>query len=912
MNKGLHLYHTLSINDSLEQLKSAKTGLSEEEAKSRYLKYGPNIIKGKEKISPFKIFLSQFSGLLVNLLFGAAVLSFLIHEPIDAIAILAILLLNGILGFIQEYKAEQALEALKKLETPHAKVTRDGADTIIDAQEVVPGDILILNEGDKIPADARIIEAFYFQCDESILTGESRPVNKVLDTLKKDLALPDRKNLVFSGTLVTKGKAIAVVYATGMETEIGKIAHLVSEAQETMTPLQVTLEKVGKYLGVACVVIAIPGLLLGLLKGREPVEMVMTAVSLAVSAIPEGLPVVVTIALALGTRKMVKKGVLIRKLPAVEALGSTDVICSDKTGTITINKMSVTDMVLPDFGHLKVEGDGVKAEFAASGDANYSLFSKPVKGAVSNQNLLDSKAFKYAVLTGIYCNDSDLQFGDPTERALLILGEQVGFSSETLKKNSERIDEVPFDSALKYMITLHELEGKKIAFLKGAPEQVLVACNSVEAKNKKISLTEELKKKLVEMNEELSSHALRVLAMAYKETDKGSFKKMNGYTFVGLVGMIDPPRQEVGDAVSICHSAGIRVLMITGDHPLTAQAIAKQVGIKFNKVITGIDIDKLGKGKLNELVEKESVFARVSPTHKLEILRALQQNKHLVAMTGDGVNDAPALKEANIGIAVGSGSDLAKEISDMVILDDNFATIAKAVSEGRGIFFNIKKFVKFLVAVNFDILVILTSILINIPLPFLPIHLLWLNLATDSLPALALSIDKYDPNLMKMKPYIPHKEIFHGLIGFSVIAGILAYFASMGSFLYDYMILGSPVELARTVAFSTTVLFEFFIVFSARSDKSAFSAGIFSNKYLLMAVGIGLAMQAFAVYFPYSKFIFETVPLDLSHFDRVLLFSSIGFVVIEEIRLVKYIRKHGLFSQYGLINRIRLAFVKST
>lgn len=885
-------FHVLSEKETLALLGTRREGLDNEEAKRRLLKYGPNKIKEKEPISPLKIFLSQFQGFLVYLLFGAAILSFLIKEYIDGCAILAILVLNGFLGFIQEYKAEKAIEALKKLETPHAKVTREGKDIVIPAEEVVPGDILLLNEGDKVPADARLIESFYLQTDEAILTGESKPVNKIVEVLPEKTSLPDRKNLVFSGTLVTKGKGKAIVFSTGMETEVGKIATLVSETEEAETPLQMTLEKLGKTLGTICVVVALPGLIFGILKGREIVEMIMTAISLAVSAIPEGLPVVVTIALALGTRRMVKRGVLIRKLPAVEALGSTDVICSDKTGTITLNKMTVTDLVTPSLGLVKVKSKGLVGEFEVLG-SGYSFLGEEASGTgigkVNSKDLLKNKEIEMLVYTGILCNDSDLNFGDPTERSLLVLGEQLGISTEEEEKRIPRLDEVPFDSANKYMITLNKLNGRKISFLKGAPEVVLKACDSYQLKGERKKLTLDERKKIIKTNEELSARALRVLAMAYKEvTDSSDFKEMKGFTFLGLVGMIDPPREEVKEAVKTCHKAGIKVIMITGDHPLTAEAIAKEIGLSFGKVVTGQEIDKLKEKELEKLVEKETVFARVSPTHKLQILRALQKNKHLVAMTGDGVNDAPALKEANIGIAVGSGSDLAKEISDMILLDDNFATIAKGVYEGRGIFFNIKKFVKFLISANFDeILVILTSILFNFPLPFLPIHLLWLNLATDSLPALALSVDAYEPGLMEKKPYDPKKEILHGVLGFSIVAGILAYIASMGAFFREYFILKSPERMAQTVAFTVTVLFEFFLVFSCRSEKSAFAPGLFSNKFLLLAVFVGILMQMFAVYFPYTHQVFKTVPLDLGRVEEFLLFASLGFVVIEILRALK-------------------------
>lgn len=883
------VWHSLSVETCLQKMESSADGLTSDEAKNRLLRYGLNKVKGKEQISPLKIFLSQFQGMLVYLLFGAGILSFLIGEHIDGIAIIAILLLNGILGFVQEFKAEKAMEALKGLESPTAKVLRNGQELLIAAEEVVPGDVIIINEGDKIPADARIIEEFNFEVEEAILTGESRPVAKIAKVLAKNLALPDRRNLIFSATIATKGRAKALVYATGMDSEIGHIAQLVSESEEGQTPLQATLEKLGKTLGLLCVAIAVPGLILGLIKGREMVEMVMTSISLAVSAIPEGLPVVVTIALALGTRRMVKRGVLIRKLPAVEALGSADVICSDKTGTITLNKMTVTDLWLPRLGLLELATGKQGTEVTVTANPDFSLAKLAKYARQKFAKFAKDSDFQWLFLNGVLCNDSALNFGDPTEKALLFLAEQAGISTHERVKQYPRTDELPFDSANKYMATLNKLEKEEVAFIKGAPEVVLAACSQIRIGDKIQTLTAEMKKKILSYNETLSAKALRVLAFAYKaKADKKRMKQNEGYVLQGLVGMIDPPRTEVKAAIKRCKEAGIRVLMITGDHPLTAAAIAKKIGLVLKKVITGAEIDAMKEGELQSVVEKQTVFARVSPEHKLMILRALQKNKHLVAMTGDGVNDAPALKEANIGIAVGSGSDLAKEISDMILLDDNFSTIVKAIEEGRGIFFNIKKFVKFLIAANFDeILVIFTSILFGMPLPFVPIQLLWLNLATDSLPALALSLDSYEKGIMKKKPYNPSKEIMHGVLTFSILAGFIAYLSTIGVFTFSYYLNGETLRLAQTMTFSTMVLFELIIVFSCRSEKSAFAAGIFSNRFLLISVAIGLIMQFFAVYFPYTHEVFKTVGLTADQLGMVILFSSLGFILIEGYRLIK-------------------------
>ncbi len=876
MDKQLH---SVDIEEAYQLLETSPQGLLSDEVENRLIKYGRNRLKVKQQISPWKIFASQFQGFLVYLLFGAAILSFVIKEYIDAGAIFAILILNGVLGFIQEFKAEKAMEALKNLEVPHAKVTRDGNDILIAAEELVPGDILILNEGDKIPADARILEAHFLQVDESILTGESRPQTKITDALREEIALTDRKNCVFSGTIITKGRAKAIVYATGMKTQIGQIATMVDVAKTSETPLQHTLEHLGKILGLLCVAVTIPGLVIGLIKGRDLVEIAMTAIALAVSAIPEGLPVVVTISLALGARRMVEKAILIRKLPAVEALGSTDVICSDKTGTITVNKMTMTEMFTENMGHLTLKSQGLRATFYKNGSDE----------EIPVLNIIADKGISTLAYSCALNNDADIEFGDPTEKSLLVFAEQLGISSASCQQNNPRLNEVPFDSANKYMITLNELNGRNVSIIKGAPEVVLPVCGFVQTEKENLKISPEFIENISEINESMSNKALRVLAVAIKEnaTDE-NFSELNNFTFVGLVGMTDPPRPQVKEALATCHAAGIRVVMITGDHPLTARAIAQEIGLDFKQVVTGIEMDRMSKQELSEVIAKENVFSRVSPANKMEILSILQDQKHLVAMTGDGVNDAPALKKADIGIAMGGGSDLAKEVSDMIILDNNFATIAKAVSEGRGIFFNIKKFIKFLIAANFDeIFVILTTILLGIPLPFLPMHILWLNLVTDSLPALALSVDNYDPDLMTKPPYDPKKKIIKGVFSFSLLAGVIAYIASFGVFMLEYKVFGQPILHAQTMAFTVTVLFELFLVFTVRSNRSAFAAGLFSNKLLIVAVVLGLFLQLFAIYFPYTHEIFDTLPLSFSDWPKVLLFASLGFLIIEILRALK-------------------------
>lgn len=889
--------HTLGVGQVVTILRTdLERGLTAEEAEARLEEYGPNELEKRERISPLRIFLEQFTGFLVVILIVAALVSFLIGEMVDAFAILVIIVLNGILGFVQEYKAERSLEALKSLETPEAKVIRGGREREIAARDLVPGDLIALDEGDRIPADARLTEASYLLTEEAILTGESTPVSKDTAPLQGQVAIADQRNMVFSGCMIAKGRGRALVVGTGMETEVGKIAHMVQTAETRMTPLQLALDHLGKTLGVICIAVAIPGFLIGVLEGRDRIEMFMMAVSLAVSAIPEGLPIVVTIALALGTKKMVERNALIRKLQIAEALGSTDVICSDKTGTITHNKMTVTDLFIPSQGYFKVSGEGYSGEGefwrVPANPSRATLPMEKVHTVPSREEIMQDGGLSLLLKIGALCNDAEADIGDPTERSLLFLAAKGELDYISLRREHQRIDEIPFDSANKYMAVLAKevREGGEnaLALIKGAPEVVLDFCQYIHLNGQVGELTSQTGEEIQEITEDMSGRALRVLAMAYKEVpERGGFKELEGYIFVGLVGMLDPPREEVKPALRVCEEAGVRVVMITGDHKLTAKAIADQIGLDYREILTGEDLDRIEDQEFREVVEETSIFARVSPRHKVRILKALQENGHIVAMTGDGVNDAPAVKNADIGVVVGSGADLTKSIADLILLDDNFATISKAIEEGRHIFYNIKKFVRFLLSANFDeIAEVLTSILLGIPLPFLPLQILWLNLATDSLPALALTADTLDPLVMKRGPYVPRKEIFRGVLSFSLVAGLIAYVSTFGLFLMEYYLWGTPLDKARTMAFTATVFFEFWVVFSCRSERSAFEIGIFSNKPLLLAIFAGVSLQLFAVYVPFAQPIFRTVPLGLLDWGKILVSSSAGFVVIETARAI--------------------------
>jgi Ca2+-transporting ATPase len=889
-------FHHISLKEVFSDVNSSSKGLTKNEAKKRLADYGLNKIKEMKKKSTLKMFIEQFTSILVLVLIFGGLVSFLIGETIDATAIFVIVILNGIVGFIQEYKAEKSIEALKKLESLKARVLRDGKEIEVHANELVPGDIIFLSEGDKIPADARIIESMYLEVDESLLTGESRPVAKKLGVLKEKIPLGDQKNMVFSGTLITRGHGKAVVVRTGMDTEIGKIAHIVQTTEEKMTPLQLAMDKLGKMLAILCIVIFIPGFIIGYLKGMEMTEVFMLAVALAVSAIPEGLAIVVTIALAFGVRKMAKRNALVRKLPTVEALGSVDVICSDKTGTITHNKMTVVEVVTPTHGLVNITGEGyvTDGKFIKQPGSTYNIIgtTSKKKSEISKEKICEDEELSRLLKIGILCSDSELKFGDPTERSLLYLAEKAGFNYEEIRKENKRVDEVPFESANKYMISLnHEDHSKKlVSSIKGAPEVITKYCDYIYYKGKKIKLTEKTRKKMLKINDNMSSRGYRVLALAYKEVKKkGEFKKLSSFVFVGFVGMEDPPRKEVKDAIKICKKAHVRVLMITGDHKLTAKSIAEKIGLKSKKVLTGIEIDQIPDEDFKKVVEEVNVFARVSPQNKVRILEALQSNGHIVAMTGDGVNDAPALRKANIGVAVGSGSDLTKEISNLILLDDNFSTIQVAIEEGRRIFFNIKKFLKFLLCANFDeILEVTTVLFTGLPLPYLPIQILWLNLVTDSPPALALSVDVADPDIMEKKPYDPTKEITRGLLKFTLVAGFIDYVSTMILFLsHLYIFKVTDLDYIRTLCFSNAVFYEFFVIFSMRHEKSAFKAGIFSNKLLWVALFAGIFLQLAVIYLPFLQPIFHTVPLGFWDWVKVLSTASMGFVLIESYRFIK-------------------------
>ncbi len=870
-------YYNYSVKKTFDEFKTSEKGLSQKEVEKRLGKYGLNEIKEKKKISLFQIFFSQFKSPLIYILLFAIIITLLIGEYVDSMIISIIVIVNAVLGFAQEYKAEKSIEALKKLTSLKATVVRDGRKERILAKELVPGDIIILEEGEKIPADARLLESISLETHESALTGESTSVAKEINSIKGKKSIAEQQNMIFSGTIITKGRGKAVVIRTGMKTEIGKIAEMMQSEKKEQTPLQVTLAKFGKVLGIATIVVCIIVFLTGILRGNEIIEMLVAAIALAVAAIPEGLPAVVTITLALGVTRLVKRNALVRKLHSVETLGCTNVICTDKTGTLTKDEMTVKELFVNN-KLIKVTGQG------------YSR-----KGI-----FLDSKPKDYELLLKIssLCNNASVNhkrvFGDPTEIALLVCAAKANLFREKLEQEFPRIHELPFDSERKMMTTIHENKGREIAFVKGGPKQIINSCSFYYENGKIIKLTKSKKEELLDKNREMASKALRVLGVAYKELPKKiKYSTENiekDLVFVGLTGMMDPPRAEIKDAIELCRKAGIRVIMLTGDQRTTAKAVGIQIGLmnKDDKVVTGREIMDLSNKEFDNMIKEVNIFARISPKDKIRIVDSLKKYGNVVAMTGDGVNDAPALKKADIGIAMGiTGTDVSKEASDMILLDDNFASIVNTIKEGRGIYDNIKKFVEYLLSSNLgEILVIFIAMLIGMPLPLIAIHILWINLATDGLPALALSVDPAEPGIMERKPRKKDSQIFSkniilrmAAIGIIMCVGTLALFK-----LYDP---ANNLIYAQTMAFSTLMMFQMFNVLNCRSEKnSIFKIGIFSNTYLIGAITISILLQLAVIYTPLAVF-FKTVPLSLIDLVYVVLMSSTVLIFGETIKLIR-------------------------
>ncbi|MBZ4652781.1 MAG: ATPase [Peptococcaceae bacterium] len=911
-------WHALGQEEVVLKLQTDREkGLEEKEAARRLELVGPNQLVQQKRISPVAIFLSQFRDFMVLVLIAATVISGLLGEYADAITIMAIVIINAILGFIQEFRAEKSMEALKKLIAPEATVKREGEILRIPASQLVPGDIVILDTGDIIPADLRIMEAHQLEVEEAALTGESVPVKKrPQEIYLADTPLGDRRNMGFMGTVVTRGKGWGIAVETGMSTEMGQIADYIQKAEEEDTPLQKRLAQLGRWLVLFCLAIVAVVVVTGVLRGEPVYRMFLTGVSLAVAAIPEGLPAIVTIALAVGVQKMVKRQAIVRKLPAVETLGCATVICSDKTGTLTQNEMTVRQIFSSgDFVHVTGEGYEPRGKF---------VYPEMDKWRKENKYGLEM-AFKIAAL----CNNADLQkndtvvqglfrnkkqgtwkvLGDPTEGALLVAAAKAGIWRETLEKSERRVYEIPFDSERKRMSVVYLTKNGPLVYCKGAPDVILNLCTSAFWQGKIIPLTKELKEEILRANDRMAAQALRVLGLAFRDIpqklnwEKDESRLEENLTFVALAGMIDPPRLSAKKAVKLCKTAGIKTVMITGDHKNTAEAVAKELGIiasSQQKVLAGPELDGLSDNQLLKEVNQIAVYARVSPKHKLRIVKALKGAGHIVAMTGDGVNDAPAVKEADIGVSMGiTGTDVTKEASAMILGNDDFATIVAAVEEGRAIYDNIRKFIRYLLSCNVgEVLTMFFAALMGLPLPLIPIQILWMNLVTDGLPAMALGVDTSDPDIMTRKPRDPQESIFaHGLTRRILVRGTLITIITLITYIAGFYLGGKNLDLARTMAFSTLVFAQLFYVFDCRSERySIFELGLFSNPYLVAAVTTSVLMQLAVIYIPFFQPIFKTVSLEAWHWILIIGLSG-GTTLLQGLyRTVKIRRKRRIIT----------------
>lgn len=854
------MWQSFNVGEVARKLRTnISRGLSKEEAEERHNKHGPNKLDEQKKESLLIRFIKQFQDFMIIILLIAAVVSAGVsfvqgeNDYIDSIIIIAIVVLNAIMGLVQEAKAEKSLEALKDMSAPVAKVRRDGRILTIKGTEVVPGDIVLLEAGNFVPADCRLINSYNLKIEESSLTGETVPVTKDADVLLDEkTALGDTLNMAFANTIVVNGHGEAIATDIGMNTKVGKIAKMIITNEAPETPIQKKLGEVGKTLGIGCLVICAFIFVIGILKKIEPIEMFMTSVGLAVAAIPEGLPAIVTIMLSIGVTRMARKNTIIRKLPAVETLGSSSVICSDKTGTLTQNKMQVTKV-------MDIKGESLDYQ----------------------RNMI--------LELGTMCTDVEGEVGEATELAIVNAAKEQGKFKERLYQKYNRINDIPFDSDRKMMSTIHKNEGKFLTITKGASDVLLKHCTHYSLNGEVHLLDSNAIQKIEKINNKMADDALRVIAVAYAEmprlpTNIDSRSIENNLTFVGLIGMIDPPREGVEEAVATCRKAGIKTVMITGDHIATAKAIAKDLGIlkKNDLAITGKELDKIPQKELEKNISRYSVFARVSPEHKVRIVEAFQKTGAVVAMTGDGVNDAPALKKADIGIAMGkNGTDVAKNASDMILTDDNFVTIVEAVKQGRNIFENIKKAVHFLIATNIgEIITIFVGLLLGMKSPLLAIQLLWVNLVTDSLPAIAIGLEPPDKDIMNRKPRDAKKSIFaDGLWGKIFVEGAMLGMLTLLIFSIGNNLYG--LEVGRSMAFVALGMLELVHSFNVKSDESIFKVGLFENKYLIGAFVLGTALQAIVVMVPTFANVFKLVPLNGTQWLYTIGISLLPLVIIE-------------------------------
>jgi P-type Ca2+ transporter type 2C len=920
------MWHTHTIEKTQKILSTdLENGLSKKNVESRLLKYGPNQLEERKGRTPFKIFISQFNDFMIWILIAAAFISgVLIREVTDAIVILVILVINSVLGFVQEYRAEQALQALKELASPSALVIRAGREKSIYSKNLVPGDIVKLSAGDLVPADCRIIKQVNLQADESILTGESEPVTKITTIIETPrIPLGDKKNLLFSGTTIVKGRCTAIVIGTGQHTEIGKIASMVQE-EEDMTPLQIELKTVSKRIGIITIAISIIVFASGILKGNSVTQMLLVAVALAVAAIPEGLPAIVTVALALGVQRMAKNNAIVRRLSSVETLGGVSVICTDKTGTLTENKMMVRkiytglDPVIEYDDYIEKYG---KTCSVPDEDSKKNIFP-------STKRLDSDLVLKLLLNNAVLCNDAyylDKEqceiAGDPTEAALIELADSYSMDKDNMEEQYRRVMEEPFDSIRKMMTTINKTGmddssgHDHVLFSKGAPEVIMEKCTKIIKDGQIIDISDSDRNKIIENNSLLAGKAMRNLAFAFKYLDKlpaedSISKEEKELVYLGMVGMLDPPRPEVYNAIAKSKKANIKVIMVTGDHKLTATAIGAEIGLLDfgGRVIDGMEFDEMTESELEEQIEDIRIFARVSPSNKVDIVNALKKKQHIVAMTGDGINDAPSLKKADIGIAMGIvGTDVSKESSDMILTDDNFATIVKAIREGRVIYDNLKKFILFLLSCNIsEVLIMFISIVVGdyifflitgqrgfIYIPLLPVQILWMNLITDGLPAMALGIDPPEKNIMERKatkkkePILSSRRLLLvGWQGFIMTLGALFIYFSAPIFFSD------QPHIFQTMVFTTLVITQLLHTYNFRfEDRGIFRKDIFSNKYLNLAVLVSVLLQVTIIYVPWFQDVFETASLSIENWLLIAVSSIVPVLLINFINEVIYKRR---------------------
>jgi len=884
-------WYSLSPPEVLKRLKTNIQGLTQEEAQKRLVQYGENKLEEKKPVTPWQIFFNQFKSVLIAILLIASIASFAIGEVTDAFTILAIVILNAILGFTQEFKAEKALEALKKMLALKAKVIRAGVPVSIDTRFIVPGDIVVLEIGEKVPADLYLLKVESLQIDESVLTGESVPVSKETGVLPQGTSLAEQKNMAFMGTTVTNGYGQGVVVATGMETEFGKIARLTQEVKQEESPLKKRLNVLGRRIGEISLVIALLVVILGIVQKRPLLEMLLVGISLAVAVIPEGLPAVVTMTLALGVKNMVKRNCLLRNLVASEGLGATSVICTDKTGTLTKNEMTVKLIYIPDKFY-EVSGEG----YQPKGDFLHN--AQPVDPSKELGLFLLLK-------TGLLCNRAVLKkteqgwqvLGDPTEGALVVAANKAKiFKKDISCETCPLITEFSFTSVRKRMTVIYHYPEKNIAYVKGAPEVLLPLCQSYQRNGEIKELTKTEQERFNQVYKDMAAKGLRILALAYKEipseiTHFIAEEVEKNLVFLGFTGIVDPPRPEVKAAMEKTKTAGIEVIMMTGDSPLTAMAVAREISLFSPKAIRGTEIEKLDEASLREILQTTKVFARVNPAHKLKVVDILQKQGHITAMTGDGVNDAPALKKANIGIAMGiKGTDVAKEAADIVLLDDNFASIVGGVEEGRREYDNIQRFTRYLLSSNFaEIVAIAGAMFLKLPLILLPVQILWMNLITDGMTALALGMEPPAKDVMHRPPRDPQQPILSKKVFLIILAiGIWMGVTTIFSFTH-YLGSENMLSKARTIAFTGIIIFEKINVFNFRSFRfNLWDIGFFSNPFLIIAWLITVSLQIMVVYFPPLQHILHTVPLNLADWGLIFI---LGIPILIAGEIFKFLRK---------------------